>query len=163
MWYKSQGHLPLRYTPEVPRGLRALRELSEATEKELPLAKIELDEVTDGQARRQIRKRLGGGAVTLDVLLNSPEQRRFRDVFIEWVRREKWWLAALVLTISISMLAAFVADGEGATAVTILLWILDGGMVVVLCLGTTVGSRLLMMVVPGLVGVGVAAQVASYN
>ncbi|KAK3389927.1 hypothetical protein B0H63DRAFT_446085 [Podospora didyma] len=63
MWQKAHFQLPLHGYPEVPRGWRAIKELSRSLEAEMASNKIDFDALTDRELTRQIRKHLNGGSV----------------------------------------------------------------------------------------------------
>ena len=74
MWDKAYHRLDLRGEPEVPRGWRAIIELSRTMERELDSAGIDFTILTDRQIKKDICERLRGGAVSLDPRL--VEQHR---------------------------------------------------------------------------------------
>ena len=89
MWYKSHCRLPLEDELETPRGWRAAFKLVHAMEQDLGPKGINLDKFTDSEAKRQIRKRLHGGAVLFEARLENPDYRTW-PAFLSWARREKW-------------------------------------------------------------------------
>ena len=88
MWYKSYCRLPLQDEPEVPRGWRAVLELSHAMERDLLHEGIDLAQITDHKAKSEISSRLHGGAVSFNARLARPDYR-FWPVFRSWARRDK--------------------------------------------------------------------------
>lgn len=143
MWYRNRRHLPLEDEPEVPRGLRALLELSQAMERQLTSEGIDLRKVTDREAKRETRKRLHGGAVSLNSRLAKPANRTWAS-FLSWLWREKWWIAFYFGVLALGVMATFV---WGDFTSVIILCTLSGVIPVVLWLGTMIGSRVLMLVV----------------
>ena len=156
MWHSARHRLPLKNEPEVPRGWRAVLELSRAMERELLLEGIDVTTVTDRQAKREIRRRLRGGHVSFDARLTDPGYGLWSGV-IAWIRREKWWIVFFC-----AMMAVWVALGLSNSMSVIFVACFTVGCVyfIVLWVGTTVGSRVFMLAVAGLIGVVIGASVA---
>ena len=158
MWHSARHRLPLKNEPEVPRGWRAVLELSRAMERELLLAGIDVTTMTDRQAKREIRRRLRGGHVSFDARLTDPGYGLW-SAFIAWVRREKWWIffffammaVSVALDLSILMTWTFV--------ISVGCWTAGGAYFMVLWVGTTVGSRVFMLAIAGLIGFVIGASV----
>ncbi|KAK0653027.1 hypothetical protein B0T16DRAFT_110220 [Cercophora newfieldiana] len=86
MWLKSAVQLPLKGSPEVPRGWRALIHLGETIRRDLDRRGIDPDKLTDRQLKTEIRKQLHGGSVTFDKMLKAPGFGFWRT-FQSWRRR----------------------------------------------------------------------------
>jgi len=97
MWYRSTRLLPLIDEPEVPRGWRAVIELSRALETELASEGVDIRTLTDRQLKKVIAKRLKGGSVTFRSPLKYPDYKHW-SAFISWIKREKWWILAFCLS-----------------------------------------------------------------
>ncbi|KAK0615261.1 hypothetical protein B0T17DRAFT_646969 [Bombardia bombarda] len=92
MWLKSHLQLPLKGTPEVPRGWRALMELAESISRELRMNGIEPRSLTDRQLKRQIYKQLKGGSVSFDQEVLERPGFGFRHGLRLWLKEKRWWL-----------------------------------------------------------------------
>ncbi|MBE3044269.1 hypothetical protein IMZ48_17210 [Candidatus Bathyarchaeota archaeon] len=148
MWYKAYCRLPLQDEPEVPRGWRAVQELSRAMEWELVPKGINLSQVTDRKAKREIRRRLRGGAVSLDALLARPDYR-FWPAFRSWAWRDKWWLVAFCSFLTLFLTRLFVDQGPDSPgslySLTPIFMTLTIAVVFVVLIGTTDGSRVFIL------------------
>lgn len=154
LWQKAHHRLDLKDEPEVPRGWRAVLEISRAMERELAPAGIDVTKMTDSQARKEIRERLRGGAVSLDPRLAKPELGNWPAIR-EWMRRDRWWIVAFALVWCSSLVLLM------SVCIRLVLWYVSGGILAIISLGTTTGSRVIMLVFLGLVSSGVLVGVMS--
>lgn len=147
MWFKNRRHLPLQDESEVPRGWRAVQELSRAMERELLPKRIDVTKATDRETKRKIRKRLRGGTISLHGTLTKPDYRTW-PAFWSWAWREKWWMVVLFSVVGASIGVSYCIDN---LLLFMSLWTLVGLIPVVIWLGTTVQSRVFMFMVSLLV------------
>ncbi|KAK0619454.1 hypothetical protein B0T14DRAFT_455773 [Immersiella caudata] len=162
MWLKSQAQLPLKGTPEVPRGWRALIHLGETIRKDLDRRGIDPEKLTDRQLKTEIRKQLHGGSVEFGETLRYPG-RGFWAAFQSWCRREKnkaflWWSVGIGVGALIFNLIGFGADSGDkwilksitATCGYILSFVFVG-MLWAMSLGRTTTSRVVFILIWGVV------------
>lgn len=154
MWHKARHRLPLKNEPEVPRGWRAMAELSRTIERDLGSRGIDIATMEDWQVKREIRKQLRGGAISLDARLANSTYRTW-PAFLTWVRKEKWWVLAWLCIIATSMLPFFL----GGIHTCIVLWTVGGLFWAVVWLGNTGGSRAFMLAVAALVSITISTAV----
>lgn len=93
-WQTAHSRLVIPDGCEVPRGWRAIILLAEAIKQELAKVDIDPHSMTDRQLKAEIQNQLRGGAITLEGTTTPTCPRRFR----EWIRRNKWWHAATLIT-----------------------------------------------------------------
>ncbi|SPO07045.1 uncharacterized protein DNG_09739 [Cephalotrichum gorgonifer] len=129
MWYKAHRRLPLAEDLKVPSGWRGVLELSRAMEAELTDAGIDLAATSDRQAKREIQKRLRGGAVSFEDYYLSKKDYRFRLEFIAWLKKERWWLGASVGCFAV---AFGIWAPTGIAIPAIIFWVLGGVVLAVL-------------------------------
>ncbi|KAK3348951.1 hypothetical protein B0T25DRAFT_503842 [Lasiosphaeria hispida] len=101
MWVKAHFRLPLHDYPEVPRGWRAIRELSHAMDAEFDRNDIDADAVTDDELKKAIRKHIKGGSVVFRGTLERSKHwscTYMGDAQGGWLRRglALYILAAIV-------------------------------------------------------------------
>ncbi|KAK0615263.1 hypothetical protein B0T17DRAFT_602313 [Bombardia bombarda] len=100
VWLKANMQLPLEGMPEVPRGWMALIILGDAIRAELSAQEIDPSSLTDDELKKKISEHLRGGAVSLsDKDLKHPGYS-LRRGFLVWLKREKWWFAALCISLA---------------------------------------------------------------
>lgn len=156
MWAKAHSRLPLVDEPEVPQGWHGVVELSRSIESELLTAGLDVTAVTDSKAKREIRKRLRGGAVTFEGRRLSKPDYRFRTELMKWLKGAAWWLGAFAACAAVASVCVVVDPSRIAM---IPFWTVAGSIAAALWLGTTMGSRLLIVLTLSL-GAGVPALAA---
>lgn len=126
--------------------------------------------ISDRWAKRGIRERLDGGAVSFKQYELSKGGTARLAILWAWLSREKWWVVAFfgcVAAIPAALFLGMIGDirsplspvgalGWVPTVVCIYVAWLAWSVGVVVWAGSTRGSRLFMLVVMGLVGVPVA-------
>lgn len=162
MWLKSRVQLPLRGSPEVPRGWRALIHLGETMRRELDRRGIDPEKLTDRQLRREIRKQLHGGSVTFDEAVQAQGLGLW-GAFQSWCRRGKnlWffgcYIGMAVIAVAVNICAWYVNDFGPKEIVAISGYVLTSasiGMLWAMALGrSSLGKAIYVMfwtlVVPG--------------
>lgn len=152
MWYEGHRRLPLVSEPEIIHGWRAIVELARAMESELRAADMDITTMTDDAVKREVGKKLRGGAISYEEkrLSRGGGQGRWK-VFLGWVRKEKWWIGGCAVCVGVGLGLARPWFGsrveESLRSLGIVFWSAAVLIVGVLWLGSTVGSRLLMLVV----------------
>jgi hypothetical protein len=155
IWFKAHRRLPLQGAPEVPRGWRALLELSSAITKELTAADIDITALTDRQLKREIRRRLRGGSVSPPLKLSQP-QYRFRTALPRWAKKalprwakkEAWWVAALSATAALATpITRDYMIKDKRLSLPIFCWCLVSELFLAMVVGRTARSRFFMLAV----------------
>lgn len=161
VWHKANRRLQAIDKPAVPSGWRAVLELSRSMEAELSNEGIDVMSMTDSKAKREIRERLNGGAVSFKQYHLSRKDRALLSASLAWLRKEKWWVGSFVLCVAMipAILCPVLATGTSvwpAVVAAIFLGWMALSVGLVAWIGTTRGSRLVMLLGMGLVGVPVA-------
>ncbi|USP80363.1 hypothetical protein yc1106_07637 [Curvularia clavata] len=155
MWLYTHYTLLLhsRLSEEVSGTHRAVLELAAAMQSELDLADLDVSLLREKQLDERIRKEIRGGTVNY---ANSEEKRGMYSIrrgLREWWRRDKWWFVAIFcMTVLCSTLWMAGFQIRGGVWFWIWLWSIWFGQFWAFCIGTTTGSRLLIILFWGVVG-----------
>lgn len=159
IWQNAHSRLVPADEPGVPSGWRAVSELFRSMEAEFSRVGIDVTTMTDSRAKREIRERLNGGTVSFQQH-QLPECSGL-SAFLAWLCKEKWWIiafftcAAATIVVLFKVLFRYMWLGGIITTNVLLGWlVLSVGLVV--WIGTTTGSRLIMLLALGLLGIPVA-------
>ena len=162
MWIHTHYTLALRnrLAEEISGEYRAILELAAAIETELDISDIDLCLLREQQLKDRIAKEIRGGTVAYAYPEATLKVHSIRKGLEAWFKKDKWWfLAMLVVTAICSTYWSFPVDPVmWATPIYAWLWIwiwLWGiwfGQFWAFCIGTTVGSRLLIILFWSFVG-----------
>jgi hypothetical protein len=145
-------YLRAHFTPRlqtrtcVAGEIKAVFELSEAMKTGFQSIDEDPTNLEEHQLRRRIRDTLKGGQIaynnTVPVLLDSPQRYSFRKGVLRWLRREKWWLIALVIVSTLFSTAWIYSSG-------FFLFMLGPvvGIIFAMQIGSTLRSRLFIVFV----------------
>lgn len=152
--------------PDAPSGWRAVIELSRSMETELSAGNTNVMAISDQKTKREMRKRINDGAVSFteyQIFGVSPA----RLSASKWFRREKWWVVAFCACVTagppvacLSLLCGPDSSCRNSRWILIVIGSFVAWMAlsvgVVVWVGSTRGSRFVLLLVLGLVGVPVA-------
>lgn len=133
---------------------------------ELDVENIDPCLLREKQLKERINREIRGGAVSYAYADSPPKFHSIRKSLKAWFKVEKWWfLAMLTATIIYStvwMLLPY--GGNGGVWFWVWLWSVWLGQFWAFCIGTTVGSRLLIILFWSFVGgVAVGSSAAAYE
>ncbi|XP_014551170.1 hypothetical protein COCVIDRAFT_31238 [Bipolaris victoriae FI3] len=155
MWLYTHYTLLLRsrLSEEVSGAHRAVLELAAAMQSELDLAELDVSLLREKQLEERIKKEIRGGTVSYAYAEEKREMFSIRKGLREWWRKDKWWFMALFcMTVLCSTFwMAWI------WWLWIWLWSFWFGQFWAFCIGTTEGSRLLIILFWGVFGAIVVA------
>jgi len=145
---------------EVSGEYRAVLKLAAAMRIELDIEDTDLSMLREKQLKERIDKEIKGGTVFHAYPDSTLKTHSIRNGLKTWFKKDKWWLLAMLGTSVLCSMGWSFFFGE------VNVW-LSGvwlGQFWAFCLGTTLGSRLLIILLHSLVaGLTVAVLAASYR
>ncbi|KAF1996169.1 hypothetical protein P154DRAFT_323396 [Amniculicola lignicola CBS 123094] len=139
-------HLTMRLRERHPGNIsgehRSVLELAEAMRYELDLQDVDVSATREKQLNEQVNKNLKGGAISYSCSAAKPRTYSIRKGLGDWFRREKWWFSAISIT-SVACSTLWMSGTVAFWIWTFGLWI---GQFWAFCICTTIGSRVLMIV-----------------
>jgi hypothetical protein len=150
MWIYTHSTLALRkrLPEEIPGENRAVLELAVAMQDELDIKDTEPTLLREKQLKERIKKEIRGGSISSANLSSTFESHSIRKSLITWFKIEKWWFLAILST------SVICSTGWRFIPFLIYWWFLSVwfGQFWAFCIGTTVGSRLLIILFWSFVG-----------
>jgi hypothetical protein len=155
MWIYTHCTMALRnrYPEEISGENRAVLELAVAMQTELDIKDTDPSVLRERELKESI-KHIRGGTISSAYLSHTLRSHSIRQSLMAWFRIEKWWFVAMFIT------SAFCATGWLFMLLWIWIWFLSiwFGQFWAFCVGTTVGSRLLIILFWSVVGLLVIAM-----
>ncbi|OHF02726.1 hypothetical protein CORC01_01827 [Colletotrichum orchidophilum] len=144
MWLKARLTRGMRQRYDVPRGYKGVLTMSDAMRKELQ--ETDPDQLSHDQLSAEIKKRLKGGSMQLE-LTHSPATYGFWRASWMWFKEEKWWVGAILLMLGLSLTLMHLDFLFG-------LWLLVPMMshLLALMIGRSKKSRIVISLVSSVVG-----------
>jgi hypothetical protein len=145
-----------RHPEEVPGEHRAILELAAAMRNELDISNTRLSVLREKQLRKTINQEIQGGAISHAYPDAKLKVHSIRKSLRAWLKENRWWFAAMaVTTLVCSGLWIFMS-------MWLWFWLLFvwAGQLFSFCIGTTTGSRLLIISIFS-VGPGIALAVVA--
>jgi hypothetical protein len=143
MWLYTHYTMALRdhQSVEISGEHRAIPELAAAMRAELQIENADISVLKEKQLKERIDKEFRGGAVFHAYTDSGHELFSFRKRLETWFETNKWWLLAMLGTTIICSTGWMFLR----LVFWLLLWLVLFGQFLALCIGTTVGSRLLVV------------------
>jgi hypothetical protein len=167
MWIYTHFTLALRkrLPEEIPGENRAILELAVAMQDELDIKAIEPSILREQQLKERIKKEIQGGAISSTYFSSELESHSIRKGLVTWFKTDRWWLLAMLVTSTFASTAILWAMQEPSGLwVWSWSWSILFGQFWAFCIGTTVGSRLLIIsfwsFVGGVIVIALAATFA---
>jgi hypothetical protein len=145
MWLRAHFTMTLRkrHPDDVSGAHRAILELAVAMQDELDIHDIDPSGLREKDLKERVDKELGGGAISYAYSKAELQTYSFRRGLSGWFKREKWWFAAIVVSSAlITVVATLTENGLWFGLWSMGIWC---GQVSAFCMGTTNGSRALIM------------------
>jgi len=137
-----------RLPEEIPGENRAVLELAAAMQDELDIKDIDPSLLREKQLKVRIKKEIQGGSISSAYLSSTLESHSIWKSVKTWFKTEKWWFLAILIT------SASCGVGWVYTLwVGIIFTFVCFGQLLAFCMGTTAGSRLLVILFWALLGV----------
>jgi hypothetical protein len=158
MWIYTHSTLALRkcLPEEIPGENRAVLELAVAMQDELDIKDTNPTLLREKQLKERIKKEIRGGSISSANLSSTLESHSLRKSLITWFKIEKWWFLAILSTSAICLTGRLFIFND------VYWWFLSiwFGQFWAFCIGTTVGSRLLIILIWSFAG-GIAVGTES--
>ena len=97
MWLKTSLIMRQRGRNEVAGEYKAVLELAAAMHHQFAKGQEDPLAFTERELSQRIKKRLNGGTIAYGVPI-THDKFSFRKDSIDWIKREKWWLAAALVS-----------------------------------------------------------------
>jgi hypothetical protein len=158
MWIYTHYTIALhaRHPEEVPGEYRAILELAAAMRAELDISDARLSVLKEKQLRERISKEIQGGVIFHAYPEAELEVHSIRKSLRVWLKGNTWWFVVMALTTLVcTCLWIFMS-------MWLWFWLLCVwfGQLFSFCIGTTTGSRLLIISIFS-VGPGIALGVVA--
>lgn len=144
MWHRTHFTMALRqrHSGNISGEHRAVLELAAAMQNELDLLDTEPSLLDEKQLAERVAKELRGGAISYAYPKQELNSFRAMRALRGWFQREKWWFLAILLT---SVLASTIWMVPYLFIIWV--WFIGAwfGQVCAFCIGTTTGSRTLIV------------------
>jgi hypothetical protein len=149
MWIYTHNTLALRkrLPEEIPGENRAVLELAVAMQYELDIKDTDPTLLREKQLKERIKKEIRGGSISSANLSSTLESHSIQKSLITWFKIEKWWFLAMLSTSVICSTGWLFTWLVSCWSFSI--WF---GQFWAFCIGTTVGSRLLIILFWSFVG-----------
>lgn len=150
MWIYTHHTLALRNRqPEDISGVnRAILELAAAMHTDLDIVDTDLSMLREKQLKERIDKEIRGGAVSYIDPNTTLKSFSIWTGFKTWFKTDKWWFLAIFITSTACSTLWYAPSGS----LWFWLWSVWFGQFCAFCIGTTVGSRLLIILFCGATG-----------
>ena len=165
LWLHTHYTMALRKQlyEEISGEHRAILELAAAMQRELDVEHIDPLVLREKQLKERINIEILGGRISYVHLRSKPELYSMWKAVRQWFKAEKWWFLAM-LTVTIFCLTGWmlwVAQG-GYSAMLLWLWSFSVcfGQLGAFCIGTSVGSRLLIISSWAIMGATIISSLA---
>lgn len=153
-----------RDTSQTSGENKAVFELAAAMQKELNVEFVDHSLLIEKQLRDRIENELKGGAISYAPAYPEFQEYTFRKGTKNWLKKEKWWVLGLLVSLVLSGTMWLAVDGLVFWYWTFSLW---PGLIFAMCVGTSNGSRALLVLPWCILGaaivVGVSAGGRVYN
>jgi hypothetical protein len=150
MWIYTHFTMALRnrHSEEISGENRAVLELAVAMQTELDIKDTDPSALREKDLKESI-KQIRGGTISSAHLDSTLRSHSVRKSLMVWIKIEKWWFSAMFIT------SVLCATGTWFMPLFIWIWFLGVwcGQFWAFCIGTTMGSRLLVILFWSLVGV----------
>jgi hypothetical protein len=160
MWLYTHYTLLLRsrLSEEVSGAHRAVLELAAAMQSELDLADLDVSLLREKQFDERIKNEIRGGTVSYAYAEEKMEMYSIRSGLREWWRKYGWWFVAMFCTMALWTIGLSTLLWPSPLSVWLaFIWF---GQLWALCIGTTTGSRLLILLFWGVIGAFTVAILA---
>lgn len=136
-----------RHPDDISGEHRAVIELAAAMQMELDILDVNPSMLREKQLQEQVNEQLKGGAISYAYSQAALSTYSIRKGLKSWFKKEKWWFCAICLTSVLSSTLWLVPGG-----ILLCLWTIGpiGGQCLAFCIGTTKGSRMLIILFCGL-------------
>ena len=131
---------------EVRGEYRAVLKLAAAITTELDIEDTELSVLREKQLNKRIDREIQGGTVSHAYPDSRPKAHSIRNGLKTWFKKDKWWFLAMLGTSLVCSIGSMY-DGN------VFFYWLSGvcvGQFWAFCIGTTMGSRLLIILLHSL-------------
>jgi hypothetical protein len=145
MWLRAHFTMAhrKRNSNDISGEHRAVLELAFAMQMELYLYDSDLSVLKEKDLRQRVNNELNGGAISYSYANAEMKMYSMRKQLKNWLKNEKWWFTAIFVT-SLLLGAVWTGSNEGMilTFGMCAVWL---GLFLAICLGTTNGSRILIV------------------
>jgi hypothetical protein len=145
-----------RHSEEVPGEYRAILELAAAMRMELDISDARLSVLKEKQLRERIKKDIQGGAIFHAYSDANLKVHSIRKSLRVWLKENTWWFVAMALTTPVCT-GLWIFMPMWLWFWLLCVWF---GQLFSFCIGTTTGSRLLIISIFS-VGPGIALAVVA--
>jgi hypothetical protein len=137
-----------RHAHEISGENRAVLELAAAMQIELDIHEYHPSALKEKELKERIKKDIRGGTISSAYLGDALESHSVWKSLVVWFKRDKWWFMGMFVISAVSVSIWMFIDQWAE----IWLWSVWFGMFWAFCIGTTVGSRLLIILFWGIKG-----------
>ncbi|KAH6856924.1 hypothetical protein B0I37DRAFT_334595 [Chaetomium sp. MPI-CAGE-AT-0009] len=154
MWLKGHLDLEQRNGDEAPARFKAVLDLATALNHELDSEDTgeSSDGLTNRQLQRCISKRLNGGRVAVQTPFPASVYSFRKDTW-SWIKKERWWFALLVVSVSLSAMTWLFIP-------LVLFLLFAFSVILALAIGQTRGSRVLICLAGLIISLSLLAGVS---
>ncbi len=165
MWIYTHHTLMMRnrLSDEVSGEYRAVLELAAAMQAELDIEDFDSTMLREKQLKERIDKELQGGAVAYAYPDSKPNVYSIREGLRTWFKNDKWWFLAMFMTTvfcSTVWMVMMVYWESWYVWVWVWTWSIWIGQFCAFCVGTTAGSRLLIILFWSVLGGAIMSTVS---
>lgn len=153
-WLEAHLALKVRDIREIPGNYKAVIGLGAAMQREFVKEGEDITCLEERQIISRIHRDLKGGAIKNDGAIIRQPQYRFREVIKRWFRRDKWWFGGFLVLTAIWLTLLFMASPILASPIlAIICAFLSLGTLLAMFIGRKTGSRILMLLFCGVLGI----------
>ena len=157
-WLEAHLTLKVRDIYEIPGKYKVVIRLGAAMQREFVKEGDDITCLEERQIISRIRRDLKGGTIENDGAIIQQPQYRFREVIKRWFRRDKWWFGGFVVLTAIWMTLLFMTSAIFAIFICAFLSL---GTLLAMFIGGKTGSRILMLLFCGVLGIIVDCSIYS--
>ena len=169
-WLEAHFALKVQDIYEIPGEYEAVIGLSAAMQQEFIKEGEDITYLKEHQIISRIRRDLKGGTIKNDGAIIQQPQYRFREVIRKWFRRDKWWLGGFMVLTAIWMTSLFESlspltslfKTNAILAVILICAFLSLGALLAMLIGRKTGSRILMLLFCGVLGIIVDCSIQQF-
>jgi hypothetical protein len=165
-WLKAHLTLKVRDIREIPGEYKAVIGLGAAMQREFTKEGEDITCLEERQIISRIRRDLKGGTIKNDSAIIQQPQYRFRETIKRWFRRDKWWFGGFVALTAIwitILVTAFLGIRYtyyiSPTFLISVCAFLSLGTLLAMFIGRKTGSRILMLLFCGVLGIIVVKSI----
>jgi hypothetical protein len=168
LWLHTHYTMTLRKRlyEDISGNYRAILELAAAMQRELHVEHVNPSVLREKQLKERVNKEILGGRISYINPTSEPEIYSMLKAFRAWSKTERWWLLAMMIIsifCSIGWLSIFFP--LGTSEIWLWFWSLSVwlGQLSAFCIGSTAGSRLLIISFWAIIGAITIGSLAGFS